>query len=181
MEFNTAKVSLTLNTIDILASNVVINYPVNNSIGYVSQYRTSAQWYAVNIKNLLGDLYDKYELFNIQLECAGYARGPAYGTTVDDLCVRITLDGLDWVYSNYNATSNTMTSKSIVGSCIYATAGVGTADVGNLQNLVCNTFRKCITANLGIDLYTVMGTSPNMDVDTIFPHLSFKFIITPVE
>ena len=180
MEFNTTKVSLTLNTSDISTSNTIGDYPLTNTIGYVSQYRTSAQWYAVNIKNLLGDLYDKYELFNIQLECAGYTSGTTlYGATFNDLCLRISLSGLDWVYSNYNATSNTMTSKSIVGACVYG--GFGVADVGNLQNLMCNTFRKCITTNLCIDLYTVMGASPNMNANTIFPQLSFKFIITPVE
>ena len=72
MEFNTAKVSFKLNTKNISASNVVGDYPVSNVVGSISQFRTSIKWNAINIKNLLGELYNEYELYNIQMECAGY-------------------------------------------------------------------------------------------------------------
>lgn len=180
MEFNTTKVMMQLNTNDISTSDTIGDYPLSNTIGSVSQYRTSIVWYAVNIKNLLGDLYDKYELFNIQLLCAGYTSGTtAYGATADDLSIRFAMSGLNWVYCNYDVSTGNTVNKSIVGATIYS--GFGVADVGNLTNLTCNTFRKCITANICIDLNTVLGAYPNMNANTIFPQQSFTFVITPAE
>lgn len=179
MEFNTAKVSFKLNTKNISASNVVGDYPVSNVVGSISQFRTSIKWNAINIKNLLGELYNEYELYNIQMECAGYEIGTTlYGATADDVSVRFGMTGLDWVYSNYNIETGNMSNETIIQSSIYG--GQAIADVGNLDNMPCCTFRKCITTDIGINLYTVMGTAPTMNIGTIFPQLSFSFVITPV-
>jgi len=179
MEFNTVKVSFKLNSKSISASNVIGDYPVSNVVGSINQYRTSWRWNAINVKNLLGDLYDEYDLFNIQMECAGYEIGTTlYGATPDDLCVRFGMSGLDWVYSNYNIATNNMTSETIIQSAIYG--GQAIADVGNLVNMPCCTFRKCITTDITINLYTVMGVAPAMNIGTIFPQISFSFVITPV-
>ena len=179
MEYNTPKVYFILKTQDISVSDNTANYPLSNTIGSINQYRTSITWNAINIKNLLGDLYDKYDMFTIQLELNGQCVNTTnFGTTVDDRLVRIQLSGLDWVYSNYDTIKGGMTTSAVCNNNIYLIDG--TASTGNQNYWSYNIFRKCITADLTIDLLTVLGTLPDNPVNTIFPQMRFDFVISPI-
>lgn len=180
MEFNTAKVNFKLNTKSISESNTIGDYPLTNMVGSINQYRTSITWNTINIRNLLGELYNHYEIFNIQLVSAGYETGTTlYGATADDRAVQIVMSGLDWVYSNYNISTGNMTTETVMQGVIYE--GQAVSSVGNIASLRCCTFRKCITTDITINLYTLLGTYPDMNIGTIFPQLSFTFLITPVQ
>ena len=180
MEFETPRIYFTLNTKTISASNTIGDYPLSNNMGSINQYRTNIVWKGVSIKNILGELYDHYNLFNIQLVLSGYDIGTTlYGVTADDRAINIGMTGLEWDYCNYNVSTGNTTNESIIGMTIYN--GQATADVGDLQKLFCNSFRKSYTADIGIILHTVLGPEPNMNVGTIYPQLSFTFVITPIK
>ena len=178
MEFNIKKANFILKTSDILNSNVVANFPVSNYKGSINSTRTSITWNGICIKNILNNLYDDYELFNMTL-IVGYAIGPtAYGVTAEDRTIHFGITGLDWVYTNYNAITGNTSRESLCGIITFV--------AGQARSLTeCNnpsyTFRKCITADITINLYTIMGTLPNMNVATIFPQLTFEFVITPIQ
>jgi hypothetical protein len=181
METNKHKSIFMLRMRDISTSNVVGDYPLSNIAGTISQYRTSITWNAVNIQNIIGrDLYAKYDIFNIQMSAAGYSIGTTvYGTTADDRCVNFAMSGLDWQGSNYNVVTLNKTNESIMNCAIYG--GQATSNVGNMSQILPNiSFRKCITTNITINLYTVLGVPPNTNIGTMFPQMSFTFIITPL-
>ena len=182
MEFKTPKVNFQLKTSSISQSNVVADYPLSNSKGSINQYRTSITWYGVSIKNLLGELYDNYEIFNIQMNSVGYSSSPTvYGVTADDLTVRYGITGLDWVYCNYNSATGNTTNEAVVVGLSYVGSILGSSVTAGQTNISALSFRKCVTTDITINLYTTMGTSPNMNVGTIFPQLFFGFVITPVK
>ena len=180
MEFQTPKVTFTLKALDISASNLVADYPLTNIKGSISEFRTTITWNAINIKNLLGELYNHYDLFNIQLVNTGWALSPAYGVTANDRGVNVVMSGLDWTYNNYNTLTGNMTNECIVGVQFLnppMAANVGVYN-GLLQNA---TFRKCITADITIAVETVLGGVPNLAAGSMYPQLSYSFIVTPVE
>lgn len=180
MEFNTPKINFMLRMKDISTSNVVNDYPLANIVGSISQYRTSIKWNSVNIQNIIGrDLYSKYDIFNIQMVSAGYSIGTTvYGTTADDRCVNIAMSGLDWQGSNYNIVTLNKTAETIMQCAIYG--GQAVSNVGTIIQMPAISFRKCITTDITINLYTVLGIPPATNIGTMFPQMSFSFIITPV-
>lgn len=181
MELYVPRSLFTLKTCDISTSNVVNDYPLFNIRGSISQYRTSLTWNSINIQNIIGrDMYALYDTFNIEMVSAEYAVGTTvYGMTADDLCIQFGMSGLDWVGSNYSIVTLNKSAEAIVGATQYG--GQAVADVNTfLYRPVC-TFRKCITTNISISLYTVLGIPPNMNVGSIYPQMSFAFIVTPVK
>lgn len=179
MEFDTPHISFILRESDISASNVVGDYPLANEKGSINQYRTSITWNAVNMKNILGSLYDKYDLFNLEVR---YSSNPipttAFGVTDDDRCIVFKMAGLDWVFNTYDTASGNTTSEAIISSQRFSNQTTTLNFIGTRK--ITSTFRKSITANITINLYNVEGVPPNMNVNTIWPQLIFAFNITPV-
>jgi len=176
MEFNIKKANFILKTSDILNSNVVADFPVSNYKGSINSTRTSITWNGICIKNILDNLYDDYELFNMTL-MVGYSIGPtAYGVTLEDKAIHFGIMGLDWVYTNYNAITGNTSRESLCAVMSFVQGQARSVERNNPSY----TFRKCITTDITINLYTIMGTLPNMNVATIFPELTFEFVITPI-
>ena len=179
MEFNTPKVNFTLKTSDISTSDVVGDYPLSNSIGSINQYRTSITWNAVNIKNILGSLYDQHELFNLEIRSVGSPIPPTlFGITDNDRMLTIKMAGLDWVFNTYDTIYGHQTSEAIIGNRRFNSQTAPNNIIIN-QRLI-TTFRKCITANITINLYNIFDIPPEMNAGTIFPQQIFVFKITPV-
>lgn len=176
MEFNVPKTNFVLSTRDISTSTAVGDYPLSNSIGSFNSTRTVVTWNAVNIKNILGELYDKYELFNIEL--VGFSN-PAFGasqtvTDNDRNCIYY-MSGLSWNYNNYDTDSLHTTSEAIIGA---VRIPVSIFNI-NLRSMT-TTFRKTQTADITITIRTVFGTLPNLAGDSLFPFINYEFVITPV-
>jgi len=179
MEFQTPKVTFSLRAHDISTSNLVGDYPLTNIKGSISQYRTTITWNAINFKNLLGELYNNYDLFNIQLINTGWSLpAGAFGVTNNDRGVNVVMSGLDWAYNNYNTITGNNTNECIIGMAFINPVTV--ANVGFYPGQQAATFRKCITADITISVETVLGGVPDMGAGTIYPQLSYSFIVTPV-
>lgn len=179
MEFILPKANFILKTSDISTSNIVNDYPLANSKGSINSTRTSITWNAVSIKNILGELFNNYELFNLQLVSVGYPIGTTlYGASNDDLNIHFGIIGFDWVFTNYNTLTTTTSRETIVSGTKFA--GQGTSHNNPYYKQPVYTFRKCITTDITINLYSVDNAPPDMNVGTIWPQLTFNFIITPV-
>jgi hypothetical protein len=179
MEFNVPKVNFILKTRDISLLNGAGNFPLSNQFGSINSSRTSTTWNAINIKNILGELYDQYELFNIELigiSIASYSGN--FGTTDNDRNVIINMSGLDWVYNNYNTSSLSTTNQAIVGSHKFATQAAAQS-FSNIRRMI-STFRKNQVVDITITLTTVQGTLPNINAGQLFPFQNYAFVITPV-
>jgi hypothetical protein len=177
MEFDLKKNHFTLNTSDILDSNTLIDFPVTNYKGTINATRTSITWNSISIKDILQDMYDDYELFNISLTYVGHTSGTtAYGVNLNDKLIHFGITGLDWVFTNYNCSTRNTTRESI---CSAYTFIQGTSAINIIENPNL-TFRKCNTTDIKINFYTVMETLPAMNANTIYPQMFFNFVITPV-
>lgn len=180
MEFNVPKVQLLLKTSDISTSNVVGDYPLSNSKGSVSQYRTSIVWNAVQLKNILGTLYDEYELFSIGFSNYGWATGTTlYGASANDRAITYGITGFDWVFANYSSGSGNCTNQTFLDGLDFPAQPSGSRVVPYLGATA--IFRKQPTVDIGINLNCITGGPPAMNIGTIWPQMIFDFTITPIK
>jgi hypothetical protein len=137
---------------DISVSDVVGNYPVTNSVGTINATRTEATWFSINLEQMLGDMYNKYDMFNLRLNCVSYQRQVAFGVGAFDRLIQFSVSGLAWENNNYNTVRKMLTSDSILGIIKFEE---DTDDTQVFDNSFVATFRKQKTMNVKIQLQTL--------------------------
>lgn len=95
---------------------------------YNNAGRTSITWNNINLRTLLGDMYDKYEIFNLCLNTMASGETLSFTPTQDDRQVLIRMSGLPFINNGYNVgpTQNTNTQNTIIGSFQFNASGVNT-------------------------------------------------------
>jgi len=79
----------------------------------INSMRSSITWNNINLRNLLGDMYDKYDRFNLCLNSISTAYTAFALSATNNSQVLIRLSGLPWVGCNYNITSSGMNVNNI--------------------------------------------------------------------
>ena len=173
----TESISLALKTFDINSSDGQADYynvTVTTNKGKVFNSRTGYTWNNVNIRNLLGDWYNKYDKFNICLVSVTQSYQATQGIGVCNV-VAIKMSGLQWLSSYDQASGND------TGSVVIGVKNFNQND--DLSNTNYITFRKGqqIT-NITINLDCLQNDNtlvPN--VQSTFGHMIFLFTISPVK
>lgn len=180
-------VNLVLKTTQINSDNTPATYYGNNVIsltGSVSNNRTSFTWNNINLRILLGDMYDKYERFNINLN---FASGGATGvsaeaqTSSDNRMFLVKLSGLPFT-SSYNQSSNTNINQ-VVLTAIQLPLTSTTTWYNNYFTTQYCTFTKQDLVNISIDLHTVATDTtytPSV-IGKMIGHCVFSFNIYGVD
>lgn len=163
---------------DISVSDVVGNYPVTNSVGTINATRTQATWYTINLENMLGEMYNKYDMFNLRLNCVSYQQQVAFGVAPFDRLIQFSVSGLPWENNNYNTIRKMLQNNSILGILNFQE---NVADAFVFDNSFVATFRKQKTVDITIQLQTLDGNLPALDAGEIFPRISWVFDVIPVE
>ena len=173
----TESISLALKTVDINSSDAQAEYYniiVTTNTGKVFDNRTGYTWNNVNMKNLLGDWYNKYDKFNI---CLVSVTQSYQSTQPIGVCnvVAVKMSGLQWLSSYDQATGND------TGSVLIGVRNFNQNDDFSSANFI--TFRKGqqIT-NITIKLDCLQNDKtvvPNSA--STFGHMIFLFNITPVK
>ena len=173
----TENICLVLKTSDINAADTQATYynaTVSNEKGKIFDNRTGYTWYNVNMKNLLGDWYNKYDKFNI---CLVSVTQSYQSTQPIGVCnvVAVKMSGLQWLSSYDQATGND------TGSVLIGVRNFNQNDDFSSANFI--TFRKGqqIT-NITIKLDCLQNDKtvvPNSA--STFGHMIFLFNITPVK
>lgn len=99
--------------------------PLNSSnhIGSTDEYRRCMTWNNINFRLLLGDMYDKYDNFNLQLvniasdDNRTYANGQftsASGVDRSDQIVTIYLSGMNLLNNTYDSETNHIGTKAVL-------------------------------------------------------------------
>ena len=96
-----------LNTMDISNSVASGDYPLANQYGTISTYKTDYTWYNVNFQNMLGDMYDKYDKYLVELCSVTFSEVDAYGTALNDKNVSINIYGMPFSNCTYDVKTNT--------------------------------------------------------------------------
>lgn len=134
--------SLILRTIDI---QMYDNGNYNASLGYVNNEFGSIQsrgqyfsWNNINLKAVLGTMWDKYDMFNLCLKTI--IRNPASSANNSQFCSTIWCAGLNFINSTYDIRTKTLTQEACIGGANF----VSTATNGDVFHQTGNTtmFKK---------------------------------------
>ena len=179
-------VNLTLKTTSINASTTYSDYlntTIATSTGVISNNRNTMTWYNVNLRNLLGIMYNKYNAFNICLN--SYAMSTNGTSTVlnDNATLHVYLSGLSFLSSDNQATG--ISNNTVVLRQLKIPTGPSLTDNQTFSDKVYFTFLKnCDNVNLTIELKTVAtNTYPNVSgvANNLQGHMTFNFSIYGVE
>jgi len=176
MQFITPKASFALKLNDISLSDVVGNYPVTNNVGTINNIRTITTWYSINFEDILGDMYDKYEFFNLRLKTIQYNSQAGFATTADDRSLYFQMSGLNFCNSNYDTARGCNVGNTIIGSNLFGF----TALVVSFDDSFIITIRKQKSADITISYLNVNNVPPSTGAGTMFPRVAFYFDLSPI-
>jgi hypothetical protein len=149
-------INFVLKTTDISSDNNTATYyglTVINNIGSVSKNRTSLTWNNVNLRMLLGEMYDRYDKFNLSLNfVAGTRSGTVGETNLDARLINVRLRGLNFT-SSYNQPSGNNNNSIFLTTLQLPTNTTPWANNYLTQQYF--TFQKQETATITIDLLSV--------------------------
>ena len=185
MEAETA--SLILNTYDI--SQVVstptffYNRTVDNQYGTITDNRFNLTWKNINMRQLLGSMYDKYEKFNIylyQINQTGTMINSSSAMNFSDLMVDVRISGLPFLDNGYNVVSRNNISSAYLTSYMlnyqnYTNGGLTTY----MYNPLILTFGKSTEiVNINIDMKNTLNQQyPSISLNRALGQFIFVFKI----
>ena len=109
----------------VLKTNVLPMDGTTNAYGTSNAMNTSFTWTNINLRTLLGDMFDKYDRFMLLLQHISNTVPLVsnQGTTADDRAVLINMSGLSFLNSNYNQKFQSNTGSVIVCPYLFSAAG----------------------------------------------------------
>lgn len=88
-----------------------------NSFGFCDSVKARITWNNINLRSLLGDMYDAYDSFNLCLNTIATTKAGVIDASNQDLYVRIS--GLPWSNQCYNVKNGSNGSSTILGAFNY--------------------------------------------------------------
>ena len=138
-DFNSA--SLVLKTSDFTSQSDYVYGTAYSSSQFASNEKMSSMiWRNINLRDILGDMYDKYEYFNICLNTVSTAQANLIDTNTDTRNVSLKISGLSFNNQGYVSKSLTNNSNSTVIGTFNFTPSASSAQYYYGCNMA--TFRK---------------------------------------
>lgn len=121
--------SLVLKTTDLTCNN--LNNTLNGSTfsstyGSFNNKLSSFTWNNINLRTLLGDMYDMYDEFNLCLNTISTAQCPAIDGISDNKNVYIKLSGLPWINQTYSVKNIINTGGTNIATFNFITGNAAT-------------------------------------------------------
>lgn len=177
MQYITPKASFALKLNDISLSDTFADYPITNNVGTINDTRTIITWYSINFEDILGDMYNKYEFFNLRLKTIQYNSQAGFATTANDRTLFFQMSGLNFANSNYDTARGCNVGSTIIGSSIL---GVSNPAINTCDDAFIITIRKQKSADITMTYINVNNVAPSTGAGTQFPRVAFYFDLTPV-
>jgi len=109
--------SLVLKTSDLTSkSDYVYGVPYVNQLGSMNAKGSSITWNNINLRTLLGDMYDRYDIFNICLNTISTAQANAIDTNADSKNVTVKISGLPWINQAYNVKTGVNGMSTVIAT-----------------------------------------------------------------
>jgi hypothetical protein len=167
----------------ILKTSDLTNGSTTN-IGSCDTLRQNFTWFNINLRALLGDLYNQYDYFNLLLisVSSSHITAAANQGSADDRLVYVKISGLPFINQSYNQpTGNNITSSIMAIYSIPHTAVTGTQQYNNVSNVM--TFGKSQDlCNINISLFRILDdTRPVLNARNINPQFTFIFTIIGID
>jgi hypothetical protein len=125
---NTKKATLVLKTSDLLSvsNNNVLNGSIFSSkYGSFNKQLSSFTWNNINLRALLGDMYDMYDEFNLCLNQISTSSLPP-DAIVDNRSCYINMAGLQWVNQTYDFKTGNNGTMATIGTFTFGLSGSNT-------------------------------------------------------
>lgn len=87
-----------------LAGVINLDETASSSVGSWSRDKAITTW-QINMKNLCGELWDKYKIFGLRLNSHSYEILANWADSADDMSVSFNMTGLNWLNCNYDVTT----------------------------------------------------------------------------
>ncbi len=146
----------------------------SNQIGTANSTNTAFTWNNINLRTVLGDMYDRYDAFNLCLNTVSTGVAGTIGTINDDKNVIIKISGLPWLNQCYDVTRANNTQQTVIATFLF------TGNQANTQYYYSNniaTFGKNQEqVNISIQYNRVSDDTPVQTVNN-FPNAIFIFDI----
>jgi hypothetical protein len=156
-----------------------------NATGLASVGNTVLTWNNINLRTLLGDMYEEYETFNLSLTSIAssktpHALGASFGNSdINNLQLTLYIEGLPFIHNTYDVAKRINTGRAVLGIFSYpTTAGAIFYRVYNQSGTL--TFGKSQEqCNLTLIFKRVSddGTPETLDP---FPNTNFTFLINGI-
>jgi hypothetical protein len=185
--------TLILNTFDIDPNVTAVYYnttypTIDNQYGNISNNRCNLTWKNINMRMVLGVMYDKYETFNMYLYQVNQSQGfGAAPVAAQYQLVDIKMKGLQFLNNNYNVVSRNNTNTAFLTSYILNNGSITSAGtVTPMFNPTIVTFGKgteCVDINIDMKCTldqkypTILTTDTNRAFGTFI--FLFKFYGIP--
>jgi hypothetical protein len=163
--------SLVLKTSDITTTDLTSgNLPINNAIGSIDTSGQRITWKNINPQMLFGDMYDKFDKFNLNLACYSSRKTTA---NLADADLTFYMSGLQWSNQGYSLKTNSLTNKAVIFSLVLVnTTTTGTDTYGQNSNTL--TFYR---PNSNFDITIELKNSIDNYVEQVVNHQTFTFDI----
>ena len=125
----------------VLITNVLPTNGTTNDYGTGNSTLTSFTWTNINLRTLLGDMFNKYDRYLLLLQNISQANSAAMATT-DDKAVLINMSGLSFVNSTYTQKLQSNSGALIVCPFIFVASAIQSQLYNNLP---VSTFIKKMT------------------------------------
>lgn len=103
-----------------LESATLVLRSVNANVN-VGGFNNDVSFNNINIKTLLGSMWQKYRKFKLIMTAFG--SGPQAGISDVNRFVNVYVDGLRWVHSSYDTSVSANRTRALVGTSEFATTG----------------------------------------------------------
>jgi hypothetical protein len=189
--FNAECASLVLRSAD-LPVDTQLGELSSNAVGSTDNFLSSMTWNNINLRTLLGSMYEKYDTFAlVPTQIQSINAGTSPGSTTEDRNLLVFVSGLPFINNTYDMT--TLTNKN--AACINFIRVVASGTTVTSSNPIVTLFSKNqelvnlnisyqrITKNTGGNYKpqsTYSGTQPPY-VANNYPHTIFTFNIYGVE
>jgi hypothetical protein len=170
--FNRECASLILRTNDLTANT-------SNQIGSADTNFTNMTWNNINLRTLLGAMYDKYDKFSlVPVYIQSITGGANFGNSADDRVCSIHISGLPFINNNYNFTTLTNQSSAIFNVIRFIASNTTSTPYTYGNILTFSKNQELVNINIFYQRISKNGSS-NYSVQTInpYPHCIFTFNI----
>ena len=156
-------------------TNVLPTNGTTNDYGTGNSTLSSFTWTNINLRTLLGDIFDKYDRYLLLLQNITQALAGAI-STVDDKAILINMSGLSFVNSTYIQKLQSNSGALIVCPFIFIPSTIQSQLYNNLP--VSTFIKQNDIVNISINYTRIKD---DVAPTTTLPHMCFIFNIVGIE
>lgn len=156
-----------------------------NEIGLASVGNTVLKWNNINLRTVLGDMYDEYETFNLSLTSIGSSKTPAglganFGNSdINNLFLTVYIEGLPFIHNTYDVAKRINTGRAVLGIFTYpqTNATIALRVFNQSGTLTFGKSQEQCTLTLTFKRVSDDATPETIDA---FPNTNFTFFINGI-